>query len=35
VVFDAAGRYLLAGSEHKAAGLRVWDCSSWQLIQTM
>ncbi|KAI3432660.1 hypothetical protein D9Q98_004204 [Chlorella vulgaris] len=35
VVFDAAGRYLLAGSEDKAAGLRVWDCSSWQLIQTI
>lgn len=35
VAFDAAGRYLLAGSEDKAAGLRVWDCSSWELIQTM
>ena len=35
VAFDASGRYLLAGSEDKAAGLRLWDCATWELLQTM
>lgn len=35
VAFDAAGRYLLVGSEDKAAGLRLWDCTTWQLLQSM
>ncbi|KAI7842826.1 hypothetical protein COHA_003572 [Chlorella ohadii] len=33
LAFDASGRYLLAGSEDKAAGLRLWDCTTWQLLQ--
>lgn len=35
VAFDASGRYLLAGAEDKAAGLRLWDCTTWELLQTM
>lgn len=35
LAFDASGRYLLAGSEDKAAGLRLWDCTTWQLLQGM
>lgn len=35
VAFEPSGRYLLAGSEDKAAGLRVWDCATWQLLQAM
>jgi hypothetical protein len=35
VAFDASGRYLLAGGEDKTAGLRVWDCATWQLLQAM
>lgn len=35
VAFDASGRYLLVGSEDKAAGLRLWDCATWQLLQAM
>lgn len=33
--FDASGSRLLAGSEDKAAGLRLWDSSSWELLQSM
>jgi hypothetical protein len=35
VAFDASGRYLLAGSEDKAAGVRLWDCATWELLQSM
>ena len=35
VAFDASGRYLLAGSEDKAAGVRLWDCTTWELLQSM
>ncbi|PRW61612.1 tRNA (guanine-N(7)-)-methyltransferase non-catalytic subunit wdr4 [Chlorella sorokiniana] len=35
LAFDASGRYLLAGSEDKAAGLRLWDCDTWQLVQSI
>lgn len=35
LAFDASGRYLLAGSEDKAAGLRLWDCATWELLQSM
>ena len=35
VAFDPTGRRLLAGSEDKAAGLRLWECGSWQLEQAM
>lgn len=33
--FDASGSRLLAGSEDKASGLRLWDASSWELLQSM
>lgn len=35
VAFDASGRHLLVGSEAKAAGMRLWDCATWELLQTM
>lgn len=35
VAFDASGRFLLAGGEDKSAGLRLWDCATWELLQTM
>lgn len=35
VAFDVSGRYLLAGSEDKAAGIRLWDCATWELLQSM
>lgn len=35
VAFDAQGRYLLAGSEDKADGLRLWDATTWKLLQSM
>ncbi len=33
--FNASGSRLLAGSEDKASGLRLWDASSWELLQSM
>ncbi|KAL4452620.1 hypothetical protein ABPG75_008282 [Micractinium tetrahymenae] len=33
--FDASGSRLLAGSEDKGAGLRLWDASSWELLQSI
>ena len=35
VAFDATGRYLLAGGEDKTAGVRLWDCATWELLQSM
>ncbi|PSC74264.1 tRNA (guanine-N(7)-)-methyltransferase non-catalytic subunit wdr4-like [Micractinium conductrix] len=35
VAFDAQGRYLLAGSEDKADGLRLWDATTWKLLQSI
>ena len=35
LAFDASGRRLLAGSEDKGAGLRIWDTATWELLQSM
>lgn len=35
VAFDPSGRYLLAGTEDKSAGLRLWDAATWQLLQSI
>lgn len=35
VAFDGSGRFLLVGSEDKGAGMRLWDCDTWELQQAM